>query len=164
MKRFLIVFAAVHFILFAALSLRAQAPAANPAPSSAIASIKITGAQKFPAEQIVAASGLKTGDVVTAEQIQAATNRLSALGIFLAVNFRYSAKGTAINLEFQIQEATTYPVVFDNFPWFTAETIGNAIRNQVGMFTGEAPGDGTMIDQISAVIEDLLASQKIKAA
>ena len=54
--------------------------------------------------------------------------------------------------------------MFDNFPWFTSAEIGDAIRNQVGLFTGEAPGDGTMIDQMTAVIENLLASQKIKGS
>ena len=162
MKRSLLAFAAVNFILIASLSLRAQTTAAPSPPSSSIASIKVTGAQKFPADQIIAASGLKSGDVVTAEQIQDATNRLSALGIFSAVNFRYTAKGDAINLEFQVQEAPTYPISFDNFPWFTSAEIGEAIRNQVGLFTGDAPDGGTMIDQMTAVIENLLASQKIK--
>jgi len=161
-RRLLFSFAAIFLASFAAIPSRAQAPAPAPAPSSAIASIKVTGAQKYPADQIIAASGLKTGDVVTAEQIQAATNRLSALGIFSAVNFRYAAKGTAINLEFQVQEAPAYPIAFDNFPWFTADSIGSAVREQVGLFTGDAPGDGTMVDQITAVIENLLAAKNIK--
>ena len=141
-------------------TIRAQ----TPVPSSRVASIKITGAQKFPADQIISASGLKTGDVVTAEQIQGATNRLAALGIFSAVNFRYTAEGDAINLEFQVQEAPTYPITFDNFPWFARSEIGDAIRNKVGLFTGEAPGDGTMVDQMTAVIEDLLAAKNIKGS
>jgi len=162
-KRTLLTFVAVHcFLFFAALAVRAQAPAAASPPSSTIASIKITGAKKFPSDQVITASGLKPGDVVTADQIQDATNRLSALGIFSAVNFRYMSKGEAINLEFQVQEAPTYPISFDNFPWFTAAEIGDAIRNQVGLFTGEAPDGGTMIDQMTAVIENLLASKKIK--
>jgi outer membrane protein assembly factor BamA len=163
-KRFLLVCTAVNFFFYFAttVAVHAQAPAANPAPTSTIASIKITGAQKFPADQVITASGLKTGDVVTKDQIQDATNLLAALGIFSSVNFRYTSKGDAINLEFQVQEAPTYPLLFDNFPWFTSEAIGNAIRTQVGLFTGEAPGDGTMIDEIAAVIEGLLASQKIK--
>jgi len=140
----------------------AQAPAPNSPPSSSIASIKVSGAQKFPADQIITASGLKPGDVVTAAQIQDATNRLAALGIFSMVNFRYTSKGDAINLEFQVQEAPAYTVSFDNFPWFTSAEIGEAIRNQVGLFTGEAPGDGTMIDQMTAVIENLLAPKNIK--
>jgi outer membrane protein assembly factor BamA len=161
-KRILLAFVAVAFILFAALALRAQAPPANSPPSSTIASIKVTGAQKFPAEQIIAASGLKSGDVVTAGRIQDATNRLAALGIFSAVNYRFTSKGDAINLEFQVREAPTYPILFDNFPWLTSAEIGEAIRNQVGLFTGEAPGDGTMIDQMTAVIDNLLASKNIK--
>ncbi len=164
MKRILKAFLVVQLILLAALAARAQTPPANSPPNSTIASIKITGAQKFPADQIIAASGLKSGDVVTAEQIQDATNRLSALGIFSAVNFRYTAKGNAINLEFHVQEAPTYPISFDNFPWFTNAEIGEAIRNQVGLFTGEATDGGTMIDQMTAVIENLLASQKIKGS
>ena len=164
MKRFLPAFAAAHLVFFAAVSVCAQAPAANPAASSAIASIKITGALKFPADQIIAASGVKTGDVVSAAQIQEATNRLSALGIFSAVNFHYTAKGSAINLEFQVQEAPTYPILFDNFPWLTAEEIGSAIRSQVGLFTGEAPGDGTMIDAMTVVIENVLSAQNVKGS
>ncbi len=164
MRRTLLAFVAVLFTLFAALAACAQTPAPNSPPSSAIASIKVSGAQKFPADQIIAASGLKTGDVVTAAQIQDGTNRLAALGIFSGVNFRYTSKGDAINLEFQIQEAPTYPILFDNFPWFTSAEIGEAIRNQVGLFTGEAPGDGTMIDQMTDVIENLLASKNIKGS
>ncbi|HXP79163.1 MAG TPA: POTRA domain-containing protein [Verrucomicrobiae bacterium] len=164
MKRIYIAIVVAQFLLFAGLAARAQAPPAPSPPSSTIASIKVTGVQKFPADRVIAASGLKSGDMVTAQQIQDATNRLAALGIFSAVNFRYTSKGDAINLEFQVQEAPTYPILFDNFPWFTSAEIGEAIRNQVGLFTGEAPGDGTMIDEMTAVIENLLASQKIKGS
>jgi len=151
-------------VLFAALAGRAQSPAASSPPSSTISSIKVTGAKNFPADQVIQASGLKSGDTVTAAQIQDATNRLAALGIFSAVNFRYTSKGDAINLEFQVQEAPTYPVSFDNVPWFSNAEIADAIRNQVGLFTGEAPGDGTMIEEMTAVIEDLLAAKQIKAS
>jgi outer membrane protein insertion porin family len=151
-----------HFSLFVAVLVCAQAPSANSSPSSSIASIKITGTQKFPADQVIATSGLKTGDVVTAQQIQDATNRLSALGIFSAVSFRYTSKGTAINLEFQVQEAPTYPISFDNFPWFSDAEIETAIRNKVGLFTGESPDSGTIVDQMTAVIESMLDAQKIK--
>jgi outer membrane protein assembly factor BamA len=161
-KRILLTFVAADLLLFAVLAVRAQAPPETSTPSSAIASIKVAGSQKFPAEQVIAACGLKTGDVVTTEQIQDATNRLAALGIFSTVNFRYTAKGDAINLEFQVKEAPAYPIAFDNFPWFTSDEIGTAIRNHVGLFTGEAPGDGAMIDQMTAAIETLLASHQIK--
>ena len=165
MKRYLLTCIAVQILCIAtvAVTARAQAPAAaNAAPSSTVNSIKVTGLRKFPPEQVIAASGLKNGDVVTAAQIQDATNQLAALGIFSTVNFHYTSKGAGIDLEFQVTEAPTYPISFDNFPWFTAVEIGDAIRNQVGLFTGEAPDSGTLIDEMTAVIENLLASKNIK--
>jgi outer membrane protein insertion porin family len=149
----------------------ASAQAAGPSSSQGtatssktakIAAITVIGTHKFPADQIAKASGLKPGDVVTAEQIQAAADRLAALGIFSAVNYRFSSSGDAISLEFQVQEATTYPLSFDNFPWFSDEEIAQAIRQQVGLFTAEAPDGGAMLDAITIAVENLLASRQIK--
>lgn len=148
--------------------MRAQSPAQNPpaktSPSSKIATIAITGSTKIPADQVESASGLKAGEIVTAKEIQAAADRLAALGIFSAVNYRYSAKGDEIALEFQVTEAPTYPISFDNFPWFTDAEIGDAIRGSVGLFTGESPESGAMVDQITGVLEKLLASRNIKGS
>jgi outer membrane protein insertion porin family len=159
-KSLLLTSLAIQLDFIAAVAVRAQTPSA-PTPSSTVNSIKVTGLQKFPQDQVLAASGLKRGDVVTAMQIQDATNQLAALGIFSAVTFHYAAKGAGIDLEFQVKEAQTYPVSFDNFPWFTSADIGDAIRSQVGLFTGEAPDSGTLVDGMSAVIENLLAFKNI---
>lgn len=153
-------------ILFAATGACAQTPApGSPQTSSKsakIAAITVTGTQKAPSDQIIVASGLKVGDVVAAEQIQGAANRLAALGIFSAVNYRFSSKEDTISLEFQVQDARTYPLSFDNFPWFTDEELAQAIRQEVGLFTGEAPEGGAMLDEITDSVENLLASKKIK--
>jgi outer membrane protein insertion porin family len=152
---------AILSLIFGAVEVQAQAPPPTPAPSATISSIKITGTQKFPSDQVIAACGLKAGETVTVQQIQDATNRLATLGIFSAVNYKYTSKGDAITLEFQVQEAPTYPILFDNFPWLTETEIGDAIRSQVGLFTAEAPEGGTILDQMTSVIESLLASHKI---
>jgi outer membrane protein insertion porin family len=130
--------------------------------ASKIAGIAFTGTRKFPTDQIIAASGLKSGDVVSAEQIQGAADRLAALGVFSTVNYRFSAKDDAISLEFQVQEAPTFPLSFDNFPWFTDDELAAAIRQDVGLFTGESPESGTMVDAIANVLDKLLASHHIK--
>jgi len=46
----------------------------------------------------------------------------------------------------------------------TDAEIGDAIRGQIGLFTGESPEGGTLVDQTAGVIENLLASHKIKGA
>jgi outer membrane protein insertion porin family len=158
--------AAALLVLFFAAGAFSQTPGQNApqgAPNtSTIAAITATGAQKVPVDQIISASGLKVGDVVSAAQLQGAADRLAALGIFSAVNYRFTSKGGAISLEFRVEEARTYPLSFDNFPWFTDEDIAQAIRQDVGFFTGEAPESGAMVDGISRVIDNLLASKKIK--
>ncbi|MBZ5643733.1 MAG: hypothetical protein LAO19_13305 [Acidobacteriia bacterium] len=151
-------------IVFLSGGLLAQNPPAKEAASSKIAVVTVAGAKKIPAEQIVSASGLKAGDVVTKEQIQGAADKLAALGIFSAVNYRFAVKGDGIALEFQVAEAPTYPLSYDNFPWLTDAEIGEAIRTSVGLFAGESPGDGAMVDQITEVLEKLLAAKNIKGA
>jgi outer membrane protein assembly factor BamA len=150
---------ALAIFLLVAPCLRAQGPA--PTNSAKIAAITVTGEHKVPADQIISASGLKPGDVVSAQQLQEVADRLAALGLFSAVNYRYSFKGDAIALEFQVREADTVPVWFDNFPWFSDDELVGAIRQQIGLFAGESPQGGAMVDQISEVLTQLLAARKI---
>ena len=160
-RKLLQLFAAI-LVVSAAPGIRAQQQE-QPAPkASKIAGITVTGTRKFPTDQIIAASGLKIGDVVSVEQIQAASDRLAALGIFSSVNYRYSSKGESISLEFQVQEARTVPLSFDDFPWFTDDEIAAAIRQEVGLFTGDSPESGIMVDEIANVLDKLLASRHIK--
>ena len=142
-RHFLQLFA-VLLIVSAAPPVHAQQQGQTAPKASKIAEITATGTRKFPTDQIVSASGLKPGDVVTVEQIQGAADRLAALGVFSTVNYRFSSKGDTIALEFQVQEASTVPLSFDNFPWFTDGELAEAVRQEVGLFIGEAPEKGTM--------------------
>lgn len=150
---------AALFMLLAVPPVRAQSPGQT--KTAKIASIAVTGTRKLTPVQIISASGLKPGDVVSAEQIQAVADRLSALGLFSSVNYRFSTKGDLISLEFQVQEAPTVPLWFDNFPWFTDEELAAAIRQEVGLFEGEAPQSGIMLDEITDAIAKALSSHNI---
>jgi outer membrane protein insertion porin family len=160
-RKLLQLFAAT-LIVSAAPRVYAQQQGETAPKVSKIAGITVTGTRKFPIEQIVSASGLKVGDVVSADQIQAAADRLAALGVFSAVNYRFSSKGETISLEFQVQEGHTVPLSFDDFPWFTDDEIAAAVRREVGLFTGESPESGVMVDEIATVLDKLLASRHIK--
>jgi outer membrane protein assembly factor BamA len=145
-------------------ALQSASAQGKPETSSAtgkIAEITVTGNTKFPVDQIIAASQLNPGEVVGVDQLQTAANRLAALGVFNAVNYRYWSKGDSINVEFQVQPAPAVPLAFDNFPWFSDEEIAAAIRQQVGLFDGEAPEGGTLLNQITAALEKLLSSRHL---
>jgi outer membrane protein insertion porin family len=151
----------VVLILCAALRVFAQGSDQAAPKTAKIGSITVTGAKKFPADQIIAATKLKAGDTVAPEQIQAAADLIASLGVFSTINYRFSSKSDALAIEFQVQEAPTVPVSFDNFPWFTDDELASAIRQEVGLFNGEVPEGGALLDSISAVLEKLLSSRKI---
>jgi outer membrane protein insertion porin family len=151
----------VALIFCATLRVFAQGTDQAAPKTAKIGSITVTGAKKFPADQITAACKLKAGDTVGQEQIQAAADLLAGLGAFSTINYHFSMKGDALAIEFQVQEAPTVPVSFDNFPWFTDDELASAIRQEVGLFNGEVPEGGALLDGISAVLEKLLSSRKI---
>src|SRR5579862_2010520 len=155
MRLLCIVALAVSFLL-APSRAAAQAP-----PSSVIAEIHATGSNHYADEQVAAACGLKPGDAVTLEQLQAAADRLAQLGVFSKVNYRFATRGDKIVLEFQLADAPTVPVTFDNFPWFTDEELAAAIRQAVPFFDGTAPGDGGIVDTITAAISNQLEARHI---
>ena len=155
-------FAALLIVPAASVASSAQQQAQAAPKTSRIAAITLTGTRKYTADQIAPAAGIKAGDVVSAEQLQSAADRLAALGIFSAVNYRYSSKGEGISLEFQLQEAHTVPLSFDDFPWFSDDEIAAAIRQQIGLFNGESPESGAMVDQIADVLDKLLATRHVK--
>jgi outer membrane protein insertion porin family len=153
---------AATLLVSAAPGIQARQQGQTVPTASKIGVVAVTGTRKFPADQVIAASGLKIGDVVSAEQIQAAADRLAALGIFSAVNYHFSSKGETISVEFQVQEAPTVPLSFDDFPWFTDDEIATAIRQEVGLFAGESPESGVIVDQIAGALDKLLASRHVK--
>lgn len=157
-------------ILASALLLTAGAPLAHaqapaiPAASSLIGEIHATGSQHYTSAQIVAASGLKPGDRITRDDLQHASEQLAEIGVFSKVNFSYTLKADKVALEFQIEDAPTFPVSYDNFPWFADEEITSAVHDVEPLFDGTAPGDGAMVTAITDVISKLLAGHKIPGA
>jgi len=129
-----------------------------------IAAVRVTGSQRYTEAQIVAASGLRVGEVLGSEEIQAAADRLVQLGPFSSVRFRFSSLGENVIVEFQVAEAPTVPVSFDNFPWFTDAELTDALKQAVGLFDGTAPEQGGILDTMTTALAKLLAGRGVRAA
>jgi len=150
-------------LAISALAAPLRAPAQAP-PSSVIAEIHQTGSTHYGDAQVAAASGLKLGDTVTREQLQAAADRLAQLGIFSRVNYRFTTRGDQIVLEFQLADAPLVPATFDNFPWFSDAELSAAIRQELPFFDGSVPPDGALLDTITAAISKLLQAHGISGS
>jgi len=159
--RQLLIFVSVLLAL-APQSLAAQAPT-NPA-TSAVGEIHFTGSRRWSEAQLVAASGLKIGDAVTPEELQVVADAFARLGLFSRANFRYASRANKLVVQFEFEDAPTFPISFDNFPWFADIDLQNAIRGAVPLFDGTAPADGVMLNLIADAISKLLTAHGISGA
>jgi len=146
-------------LLFPAL-LQAQAPA--PAESTAkVASVKITGTKRFAEDELARKIGLAPGTLVNREQIQAAADRLSGLGWFSDVNYKFKTTPKGVEVDFTLHDAPSAPLWFDNFPWFTDAELGDAIRAAGVPYDGTAPEGGTALDAMREAVAGLLKARHI---
>lgn len=147
-----------------ALGLVMVCAAATRAQTAKIASIKVTGSQRYPEEKIIAESGLAAGQTVTKEEIQAAADRLAQLGPFVNATYSFTSKEKEIALKFQVQDAPTVPVAFDNFPWFSDEELVAAIREAAPLFDGTAPEQGKILETMTVAVQRLVDAKKIQGS
>jgi len=160
-----------HLLLFlslAAIAIVASSGAAIPSPqqvalAGTLKTIKITGTQRYTSDQVGVASGLKIGQAVNHDTLQAAADQLAQLGLFAKVNYRFTTfPDQGVEVEFSLEDAPAVPVDFDNFPWFTDEELTAALRQSVFLFDGTAPQGGTILDQMTGALQALLPSRGVQ--
>ncbi len=157
--RFVLILACALCALLAARHLAAQT-----APDSfVVAEVHSSGSHRYSDAQIAATVGLRPGDPVDQAKLQEIADGLVHLGVFSRVNFRFTVKNRRATVDFELQDADAVPVMFENFPWFTDEELADEIRQGVPLFDGSAPRDGTLLQEITAVLEGKLASRGVRA-
>lgn len=139
--------------------LRAQAAAADSA--SRIAAVKFAGSTRFPPDVLARAIGLEPGNVVTREEIQAASDRLAKLGWYEGIRYEFHTTPKGVEIQFTLTDAPSAPVWFDNFPWYSDEEIVQAIRNAGVLYDGTAPVAGTALDAMREAIAGLLKARHL---
>ncbi|HEX9761312.1 MAG TPA: POTRA domain-containing protein [Candidatus Acidoferrales bacterium] len=124
--------------------------------SARIAALTFNGS-RYPAEHITSLLRVSVGDMVTRAEIQAAADRLAACGLFSEVHYRFNTLTDGVEVEFQLADAPTYPVFFDNFPWFSDQQFIEEIRKAAPYFDGTAPEHGAILDHIIDATVQILA-------
>lgn len=149
---------ALIFLSIAAFGQTARKPAAKPgAVSGKLAAIHVAGTKRYTPAEIIAASGLRVGVDVNQNDFQEAAQRLGECGFFSNVGYSYSAvsNGTRLDLEL-VDSDKLVPAHFENFVWFTDEDLLARIHEKLPLFKGEVPIGGTLSDQISDILQNLL--------
>jgi len=145
------------------LTSSAELTAASPTPPK-IVSIQIIGQKRYSEAQIIAASGLKTGQDFDDSALQSAVQKLGASGAFDDVEYRYKAEGTGTAVELTVKETgKLHGYVFDNFVWLSSHDIDDYLRKQVPLFSDSLPESGAVLDDVARALQQLLANNKIVA-
>ena len=132
-----------------------------PGPDAKLLSVTETGSKNYSTAQVMALSGLQTGAMINRDGIQAGADRLGHSGLFSSVRYSFTGETDGVRVIFQLQDAPTFPVSFDNFPWFTDEELSAAL-NQAGVpFSGKAPAAGTVLDTMAQALEKTLATRGV---
>ncbi len=109
----------------------------------------------------MAATGIHAGAQVTRDDLQKTADSLARLGLFSNVRYRFTSSDAGVKAEYLVTDATTVPVLYDNFPWFKDDEITAAIKSSGVLFDGSAPEHGTILDAISDAIAKLLVSHGV---
>ncbi|MFZ0634678.1 MAG: POTRA domain-containing protein [Candidatus Acidiferrales bacterium] len=132
--------------------------------SGTLAKFGVTGSQRFSAAQIEAAAGLKPGQAIRKEDLQAAADRLAQSGVFANVQFRFATEGKDVTVEFQVSEARTIGISFDNFPWFTDDELVTSLKASIPVFDTQLPEAGGVLDEVSQALEKILPTRNVSGA
>ena len=124
--------------------------------------LEFVGLKRLTQAQVVTMSGLKVGQAVDANVLDAAAGELLKTGLFRKLSYRVHNVGNQAVVTFQIEEsAVSMPVVFENFVWFSDAEIVAAIRKDVIFFNGTSPASGETPDKIAAALQRLLTEKHI---
>jgi outer membrane protein assembly factor BamA len=125
--------------------------------------IEFKGLERVKESEALEKSGLKVGQSVSIDELDAVANSLLASGLFKNLSYSIKGKTDSAVLTFTVVEQTwAMPVAFDNFVWFTDDELREAIKRKVPAFDGTAPESGNVTEQIKQALQDLLRERKIE--
>lgn len=136
----------------------AQTPAAT---TARLHEVRAEAEKSLTTDQVMALSDLQIGSQVGKAELQAAADHLLQTGLFAKVNYSYQTKGEELTVTFQLEDSPRVPIYFDNLAWFGDDELQDVIRKKLPFFNGTLPEGGTVVDQATDAIKELLASRHL---
>jgi outer membrane protein insertion porin family len=149
------------------LPLWAQEETAHP-----LESLRIIGNRAIPAEKILAVCGLKTGQIVTRADFDAARQRLDATGAFVTVGYEYlgstagGVASTGYDAVIEVHEIDNiYPYRFEDLPK-PDDVLREALRAQEPLWGDRIPVEAIerYVDTIVQLGVGIAVTAKMEAA
>lgn len=124
-------------------------------------SIQFVGDSEHSNAELLAASGLKKGAVLTYAQMNDVSKHLMDTGMFASLTFKFDGQ----DLIFQLTPSDQLlPIYLDNLPTAPGTDIEAKIHQQFPLYHGKISTEGDTMEQVRACLETILAAQGIKAS
>lgn len=124
-------------------------------------SIQFKGDPDYSDQELLAASGLKPGSVYTSAEMNDHSKLLMDSGLFDNLTYKFDGVELIFNL---IPTAQLYPIRLENLPLEAGPPLDAKLHQRLPLYHGKVPAEGTLLDNVRTALEELLASQGIKAS
>lgn len=132
------------------------------ATSWKLVSVKVSGSTHYSPEEIINASGLQIGEVVSEDDFKKATEHLGETGAFTGVQYAFEYSSAGAKLELQLTDnPQLVGVRFDNLVWFSDAELMEKLKASVPLFHGQLPLSGNLADLVSDALQTLLIQRKL---
>jgi len=122
--------------------------------------IRFQGAPQYSQEELLAAAGLKQGARPGPNEVRAHARQLNDTGLFAVVKYANDSKG----LLFTLTPATQlFPMHLDNLPIEPGKELDAKLHERFPLYRGVVPANGSMLDGIRQMLEEMLAAEGVKA-
>jgi outer membrane protein assembly factor BamA len=122
--------------------------------------IQFKGAPEYSDQELLAAANLKRGIVLTAAEMSEHSKLLMDSGVFDGVTYKFDG----VDMVYQLAIAPQlYTIHLDNLPLTPGAALDARIHEQLPLFHGKVPAEGSLMDGVIKVLEQALADQGIHA-
>jgi outer membrane protein insertion porin family len=131
-----------------------------------IASVTFKHPGPYTTPELLAVSGLESGQLLNANSLGNAAQHLLDTGLFSDATIDYTGtgmrRGIVVDLK-PIPLDKLLPASFENFVWFTPDELTAGIHAHVPLYRGVASDAGTLPDDIQSALQQMLVAKGINA-
>jgi outer membrane protein assembly factor BamA len=122
--------------------------------------IQFVGLPDYSEKDLLAASGLKTGTVMTADAMTGCMKRLADTGLFEKLGYSFDGAKLVVTLS---DSSQLFAVRLENIPLAPGFDLEAKLHEKLPLYHGKVPSEGGMLESVKQTLVEILAAEGIEA-
>jgi outer membrane protein assembly factor BamA len=122
--------------------------------------IQFKGDPEYSDQELMAAAGLKKGVVLNVDEMKSHSKMLMDTGVFDTLSFTFNGQDLVYKL---VPSPTLFPIRLENLPLTPGKELDAKLHDRFPLYHGKVSSAGTLLEDVRGALEEMLASQGIKA-